>query len=87
LNDAIRALAMEFGPGVLPVETDAIMRRDRALFAHDGAYPNDDGHAALARACAAAVAEIDGLPGGEAPERPLDVEPERGPSRGLAHRG
>lgn len=68
LNDAIRAVAAEFGPRVVPVDTAAVLAGQPALLAGDGIYPNDAGHAALARACAAAVER---LAASEATERPL----------------
>ncbi len=50
LNDLIRALASEFGPWAIPVEITPVLERDE-LWAADGRYPNDDGHAAIAHAC------------------------------------
>jgi acetyltransferase-like isoleucine patch superfamily enzyme len=67
LNDAIGAVAAEFGPRVLLLNTAAVVASDGALLA-GGTYPNDAGHAALARACAAAVER---LAASEATERPL----------------
>ena len=58
LNLAIRRVAGEFGPVVVLVDTEAVMR-DHTLFSGEGVYPNDEGHAALARACAEALARAD----------------------------
>jgi acetyltransferase-like isoleucine patch superfamily enzyme len=49
-NDLIRAVASEFGRWVIPVEIAPALERDE-LWADDGRYPNDEGHAAIARAC------------------------------------
>ena len=81
LNDVIAEVAGEFGPRAIVVDTESVMRDGDGVFAAAGTYPNDAGHAALARACAAA------LSAGELAERPLHAEPQRGPSPGLAHRG
>jgi hypothetical protein len=81
LNAAIEAVAAEFGPQVITVETASVMRAEEAMFASAGTYPNDAGHAALARACAAALSAA------EIAERPLHAEAERRPSGGLAQRG
>lgn len=62
LNSAIRAVAAEFGPKVILVDTEAVMR-DRTMFSGEGVYPNDQGHAALARACAEAVGRDLGMAG------------------------
>jgi hypothetical protein len=54
LGEAIRQVADEFGPDVVLVDTEAVMRVP-AMFSSGGDYPGDDGHAALARACVEAL--------------------------------
>jgi len=55
LNDAIRAVAAEFGPGVVCVATESVV--DAGRLHVGGFYPNDDGHRALARVLHEAVRE------------------------------
>jgi acetyltransferase-like isoleucine patch superfamily enzyme len=59
LNVAIGQVAAEFGSGVVLVETEAVMR-EPSMFSSGGVYPDDAGHAALARACATALSRAGG---------------------------
>jgi acetyltransferase-like isoleucine patch superfamily enzyme len=81
LNDLIVGVAAEFGAQAITVDTVSVMRAEDAVFGSAGTYPNDAGHAALARACAAALSAA------ELAERPLDAEAERRSSPGFAQRG
>jgi hypothetical protein len=54
LNDTIRAVAAEFGEGVVCVETEPVLDGRPELYGH-AMYPSDDGHQELARAMHEAV--------------------------------